>query len=95
SAQNYETKSLYSHDVRPESLHIEGLLSIEKERVNLAGEEVLDRIKWGESTAVIGVKYILLAKESDWETYKFLDKSRDLKKIFEDQSLILYRNLAL
>ncbi len=95
SAQNYETKSLYSHDTRPEALHIEGLLSMEKEGINLAGEKVFDRIKWGESTAVIGVKYIILAKESDWETYKFLDKSPDLGKIFEDQLLILYRNLAL
>lgn len=94
SSQNYETKSLYSHDIRPEALHIEGLLSMEKEGVNLAGEPVFDRVVWGEAIGAIGVKYIILAKESDWGTYRFLDKSRDLEKIFEDESLILYRNSA-
>lgn len=92
ASENYETKSLYSHDVRPEALHIEGLLSMEKEGVNLTGDQVFDRVKWGESTAVINVKYIILAKESDWQTYGFLDKSGDLNKIYEDNSLILYQN---
>lgn len=92
ASENYETKSLYSHDVRPEALHIEGLLSMEKEGVNLTGDQVFDRVKWGESTAVINVKYIILVKESDWETYKFLDKSPDLNKIYEDNYLILYYN---
>ncbi|MEK7127917.1 MAG: hypothetical protein AAB838_04325, partial [Patescibacteria group bacterium] len=94
ASENYETKSLYSHDVRPEALHIEGLLSMEKEGVNLAGDQVFARIKWGESTAVINVKYIILAKEADWQTYGFLDKSEDLKKIYEDGSLILYYNTS-
>lgn len=92
SSQNYETKSLYTHDTRPEALHVEGLLSIERERVNLLGESVIERINWGEALAPINVKYIILAKENDWKSYKFLDRSKDLEKISEDDNLILYKN---
>lgn len=94
SAENYETEYLYSRDTRPEGLHVEGLLSIETDKVNLLGEEVDSRVDWAYDLAVINVKYIILAKTADWKEYKFLDKSQALQKISEDNDLIIYQNLA-
>ena len=92
SAQNYETKYLDTHDVRMEALHVDGLLSIEKNKVNLLGDPVHRKIAWGEDLALINVKYIILAKEKDQKLYRFLDRSEGLEKIFEDDNLILYKN---
>ncbi len=93
SSQSYETIPLDTHDVRTESLHVEGLLSIEKEGVNLLGQEVEEKISWGQSLSPINVKYIILSKDEDWKKYKFLDQQNDLSKIYEDDDMILYQNL--
>ena len=93
SSQNYETEYLYSHDTRLESLHVEGLLSIEKEGVNLLGDTVEGNLPWGESLSPINVKYIILAKDDDWVRYKFLDKQPDLTKVYEDDDLVFYQNV--
>lgn len=93
SSQNFEATYLYSHDDRPEALHVSGLLSIQKKGVNLLGQAIGQRLLWGESLAPINVKYIILAKEEDWKTYRFLDSSADLKKIFESSEIDLYQNL--
>lgn len=92
SSQNYETKYLYTHDTRPEALHVEGLLSIDREQVNLLGETVIEKINWGEALTPINVKYIILAKEGDWKSYKFLDRANDLERIYESEDIILYKN---
>jgi len=93
SSQNYETIPLYSHDTRLEALHVEGLLRIEKEGVNLLGEKVEEKFPWGESLSPINVKYIILSKDDDWQSYKFLNNSSDLENIFETDEIILYKNL--
>ncbi len=93
SSQNYETASLYTHDTRLESLHVEGLLSIEKEGVNLLGDTVEGNLPWGESLSPINVKYIILSKDDDWVRYKFLDKQQDLTKVYEDDDLVFYQNV--
>ncbi len=94
SSKNYETASLDTHDQRPEALHVEGLLSIEKTGINLLGDTVDQKIMWGESLSPIGAKYVILAKEEDWSKYKFLDDSSDLVKIYDDNDLILYQNMS-
>lgn len=93
TAKNYETAFLGSHDTQFESLHVDGLISIEKERVNMLGEEVEEKLSWGQSISPINVKYIILSKDEDWISYRFLDKQVDLKNIYEDDDLILYQNL--
>lgn len=93
SSRNYETVPLYGHDQRPEALHVEGLLSIHKNRKNLLGQEVNYQVDWGADLSPIGVKYIILAKESDWKSYSFLDRSDRINKIYEDEQIILYKNL--
>lgn len=93
SSRNYETMPLYTHDIRPEALHVEGLLTIEKEGVNLLGEQVEEKLPWGQSLSPIGVKYIILAKDDDWQTYKFIENQPDLKKVYESSDIDLYQNL--
>lgn len=93
SSQNYETNFLFTHDVRTEALHIEGLLSIEKEGVNLLGDAVESEFSWGQSLSPINVKYIILSKDEDWKKYRFLDEQTDLSKVYEDDDLVLYQNL--
>lgn len=92
SAQNYETASLTTHDNRFGALHVQGLLSIEKEGVNLLGDNVYEKQSWGEALSPIDVKYIILAKEDDWKSYRFLERSSDLEKVYESDNLILYKN---
>jgi hypothetical protein len=41
----------------------------------------------------IHIKYVILAKDADWESYSWLDKSPDLKLIKEGSSLRFYQNL--
>ncbi|KKS96089.1 MAG: hypothetical protein UV73_C0012G0117 [Candidatus Gottesmanbacteria bacterium GW2011_GWA2_43_14] len=93
ASRNYETRPLYSHDQRPEALHMEGLFSIQEKKVNLFGQEVEYPVDWSRDLAIIDIKYIMLSKDSDWLKYKFLDDDPELYKQFEDDSLILYRNL--
>ena len=94
SSQNYETVPLYSHDSRPEALHVEGLLSIKMKGVNLLDEPVTEEILLGSALSVIDVKYIILAKDADWKEYDFLSRQADLKKIYEGTDLVLYQNLS-
>ena len=44
--------------------------------------------------ASIGVTHVLLAKEADWERYRFLDRRRDLVAVQRWPDLVLYRSQA-
>lgn len=37
------------------------------------------------------VNYIILAKTSDWERYGFLDKSQNVRKVYEADEIVLYK----
>ncbi|KKS73655.1 hypothetical protein A3J20_01215 [Candidatus Gottesmanbacteria bacterium RIFCSPLOWO2_02_FULL_42_29] len=94
SAQNLENISLSNFERNPETLHVEGLLAMENTGKNLLGENVDYRVDWSRDLSPIDVKYIILAKDADWHKYQFLDKDADFVKEYEDDSLILYRNLS-
>ncbi len=93
SARNYEVKALYTHDNSLEQMHVEGLLNMTLVGKNLFGERAKMTTGWGEALSPIDVKYIMLLKESSWRTYKFLDKQKDLAKIYGNESLTIYKNL--
>lgn len=93
SSRNYETAVLYSHETRPEALHIDGLLRMQQEGRNLAGERVEGSPSWGENLKIVNIKYIILAKDDDWRAYRFLDQQADLKKVFDSPEISLYENL--
>lgn len=95
SSRDYETKYLDNHETREEALHISGLLRIQKEGVNLLGEKVDSLVNWPENISIVGIKYVLLSKEEDWQDYRFLDNTENFKKTFEDENFILYENLLV
>lgn len=94
SSSGYETAYLTLRDSRPEGLHIEGLLSIEKQGVNLLDDKINEDIRWGEALSAVGIKYIILSKDADYRDYKFLDTSSELTKIFDSDDIILYQNTS-
>lgn len=94
SSQNYETVSLYTHDTRLEALHVDGLVTIAQEGVNLLGDKVYEKPKWAQDLAVIEVKYVILAKEDDWRKYfQWFGDSNEFENVFEDNYLVVYKNL--
>ena len=47
---------------------------------------------WGQKLSTRGFKYVLLARELDWETYGFLDNQPHLILVRDYGSILLYRN---
>lgn len=91
-SNNYETDILFSHNSQLESLHVDGLLSIEAEGINLLGEQVYEKVDWGRDLSVINVKYVILAKEDDWRKYLFLETDPSFSKIYESEEISLFIN---
>ena len=73
---------VYTHSKRPVSRVVEDV--------------VLRRIQgidnFGEILAPFNIKYIILAKESDWLKYYFLDEQKDLEIIYDLEYLKIYQN---
>lgn len=49
---------------------------------------------FGACLAPLGVTHVLLAKEADWQRYRFLDRSRDFVAVARWPDLVLYRSRA-
>lgn len=48
----------------------------------------------GSQLSLLNIKYVLLAKELDYSSYKYLDTQKDLQIVQESATLKLYRNKA-
>lgn len=94
SSHNLETNSFSSREERLEALHVEGLLSIETKGENLLGDKVDLSVSWPEALAAVNIKYVLLAKEEDWQEYDFLQKQKNFRKIYDSDEIALYQNLS-
>ena len=70
-----------TQSVNPVSRYVELLLSNAEQVDNL-----------GELLALLNVRYVILAHESDYETYVFLRDQRDLEALVEVKRITLYRN---
>lgn len=81
---NMEFGAIYSQTNNPTSKYIEENLVLNKGPV----------IELGQKLKKLDIKYIILAKEADWENYKFLNIQKDLKRIKESENLIIYKNTA-
>lgn len=95
SSREYGVNSVQSHDERLEAKHVTGLLRIQETGKNSMGDLVDTKPDWAENLAVIGIKYVILAKEEDWQDYQFLNSAPKLNKIFEDENFIVYQNSLL
>jgi hypothetical protein len=50
---------------------------------------------WADVLATLNVKYVLLAREVDWQSYKYLDSQPNLVLVQDFGSIALYRNLLI
>ncbi|MFC1946233.1 hypothetical protein ACFLW1_03450, partial [Chloroflexota bacterium] len=80
---NLELPGLYTQSTNPVSGYIEELL-LKKQTLSNAGD-ILSPLR---------IKYIVLAKESDWPEYSFLGQQRDLELVSDSDNLQVYQNLA-
>jgi hypothetical protein len=48
--------------------------------------------EWAHVLETQNVKYVLLARELDWKTYEYLNAQRDIVKVADFGSIVLYRN---
>jgi len=80
-AQNIEVGPVYTRSTNPAQRYIDFLLS-KTQQIN----------NFGELISPLNVKYILLAKEADYERYNFLYSQTDLKPIFENEAFTIFIN---
>ncbi len=81
SGTNIEIGGIYRQDSSPEQLYIDNLLS---DRQNITN--------FGELVSILNVKYIILAKESDYIKYLFLFRQDDLELAKETENLYIFKN---
>jgi hypothetical protein len=80
-AQNIEAGPIYTQSTHPAQRYIDFLLS-KTQQIN----------NFGELISPLNIKYILLAKEADYERYNFLYNQTDLKPIFENEAFTVFIN---
>jgi hypothetical protein len=49
---------------------------------------------WASDLARHNIKYVLLAHQVDWQTYRYLDSQPGLVVVADYGSIVLYRNLS-
>jgi len=79
--ENFELPGIYSQSTDPVQDYITFLLEHRGQYRNL-----------GELVAPLGVRYVVLAKEVDYERYAFLDQEEDLSRVLENDRLVVYEN---
>jgi hypothetical protein len=47
---------------------------------------------WAGTLATLGVRYVLVDKDLDWQTYSYLDSQRGLTKVADLASIVVYRD---
>ena len=81
SGDNLEVPGLYSQSVNPVSKYVEFLLGRGGDVRNL-----------GELLAPLNVKYVILVKEVDYESYDYLYRQDDLGVLLRKPGITLFRN---
>lgn len=80
-ADNIEVEDIHSQSLNPISKYIEFLLKNRRKCSN-----------FGELVKPLNVKYVVLLKEVDWESYTFLLNQEDLELILENDDFIVFKN---
>lgn len=81
SATNAEIGNIYRQDNAPDQLYIDSLLENKSNITN-----------FGELVSILNVKYVILAKEIDYEKYYFLFNQSDLELISDTDTLYVFKN---
>ncbi len=82
AGDNMEIVGIYTQNKRPISQVVENVILGKIQGVN----------NFGEMMAAFDIKYIILAKEADWQGYKFLDAQSDLELISDSRAFRIYQN---
>lgn len=83
SGDNVETGGIETQSTSPRSVYLQRLF----------GNGTHTRV-FGASVAPLGVEFVVLAKTADWTSYRWLASQKDLKLVFNDPSLEVWRNEA-
>lgn len=83
SGDNFEMAGIYTQGVSHQSEYIKKEFLDKRNTINDLADKLLG----------LKVKYIILAKEADWQEYDFLDRQDGLSVVYEDNETKLYRNL--
>jgi hypothetical protein len=54
-----------------------------------------DRGPWAQVLAAHGIKYVLVAREVDWSSYRYLENQAGLVRVGDYGSIVLYRNMLV
>ncbi len=82
AGDNMELAEIYTQSRRPISKFIENEI--------LAKREIINNL--GQILKPLSIKYVILVKQEDWQTYGFLDWQTDLKQIYDSKHLKIYQN---
>jgi hypothetical protein len=50
---------------------------------------------WSHELARRGIKYVLVAREVDWQAYEYLNRQQGLTLVYDSGSILLYRNTVV
>lgn len=84
AGDNMEIDDIYTQSNRLESRYIEREIIDRKQEIRNMGEKLL----------ALKIKYIIFAKEADFEEYSFIENQADLEKVYDKDWMVLYRNKA-
>ncbi len=82
SGDNIQLPSIYSVSTSPQSAYLEFLI---------ANGSSIDR--FGSLISSLGIKFILLEKTADFQSYSWLNGQLDLRRIIDSKSVEVFRNL--
>ena len=81
AGDNIEVSGIYSESTNPISKYVEFLLANSSDVNNL-----------GNLLAPLDVKYVILVKEEDYQSYGFLYNQKDLKVLLDEPEITLFEN---
>lgn len=91
TADNFEVHGLYSQSTDEKQKHIDGLLKMTLTKKNSFDQPVEMIPNWSEGLKAIHVSQIVLLKEADYQKYNFINTQPNIKKIYENNGVIIYQ----
>lgn len=92
AGDNMEFGPIYTESTRPESKYIEQkIIQRRKDFITEKGNGV---ISLGQTLLPLNIKYIIMAKDSDFIKYSFVPNSPDMKLVYDSSELSVYQNLV-
>ena len=81
TSDNFELKGVPAQNPTPATSYISNQVLPNTPTITAVGQKL---------KAEYGIEYIMLLKEADWRNYAWLDRQTDLKKVVDNDSIVLY-----